>query len=60
MKRYIVKLLRHGDLKHFVIYLSADCGVSAYWKAYEFIQNAYGIGTYYLISVYQESESQDI
>lgn len=55
-----MKLLRHGDLKHFVIYLSADCGVSAYWKAYEFIQNAYGIGTYYLISVYQESERQDI
>lgn len=54
MKRYRVKLLRYKDLKSFVIYLSADCISCAYYKAYWFIQNAYGFGTYYLISVYQE------
>lgn len=54
MKRYRVKLLRYKDLKHFVIYLSADCVSCACYKASKFIQNAYGIGTYCLISVYQE------
>jgi hypothetical protein len=54
MKRYRVKLLRHEDFKPFVIYLSADCVSCACYKASKFIQNAYGFGTYYLISVYQE------
>ena len=54
MQRYIVKLIRYKDLKSFVIYLSADCISGAYYKAYWFIQNAYGIGTYYLLSVEQE------
>ena len=54
MKRYRVKLLRYKDLKFFVIYLSADCISCARYKANKFIQNAYGTGTYYLISVYQE------
>lgn len=54
MQRYRVKLLRYKDLKSFVIYLSADCISCAYYKANEFIQNAYGIGTYYLLSVEKE------
>lgn len=54
MQRYRVKLLRRKDLKQFVIYLSADCTSCAYYKAYWFIRKAYGFGTYYLISVYQE------
>lgn len=54
MKRYRVKLLRHEDFKLFVIYSSADCISCACYKVNKFIQNAYGTGTYYLISVYQE------
>lgn len=54
MQRYIVKLLRYKDCEEYIVYLSADCISCAYYKAYWFIQNAYGIGTYYLISVYQE------
>lgn len=55
MQRYRIELLRHKDLKHFVIYLSADCISCTYYKACEFFRNSYGFGTYYLISVEQDS-----
>ena len=54
MKRYCVKMLRCKDNKFYVVYLSADCVSCAYHKAKEFMYNAYGIGTYYLISVIEE------
>lgn len=54
MKRYRVKLLRYKDHKLLVIYLSADRVSCACCKASEFAKNAYGFGTYYIISCYQE------
>lgn len=47
-------MLRCKDNKFYVVYLSADCVSCAYHKAKEFMYNAYGIGTYYLISVIEE------
>ena len=54
MKRYCVKLLSYKDNKFYVIYLSSGCEDDAIFDAAEFLKNAYGIGTYYLISVEKE------
>lgn len=54
MKRYKVKLLCYQNFKRLIIYLSADCVSCACYKANKFIQNAYGIGTYFLVSIKQE------
>lgn len=54
MKRYRVKSLRYQDLEEFIIYLSADCKVCAYSKAFSFLRDAYGSYYFYIISILEE------